>query len=182
MLIWFYRLPILIVCFSAIIAIIVWSKLYSLTRKYEKYRCIFNLISLIGVILSIYLILHTTIIGRTNDINNVEIKPLQSLVNAIHQPEIYRTMLMNIILFVPFGVTLTTLFSNVYSTKKCIILLFIISIALSMTIESIQFYFHLGQSQTDDVLCNVLGGLLGSMTRPLSNIFNKFHITTKKLL
>ena len=172
MLIWFYRLPIWIVCCGTVIILITWAKFCAVSHV-EKIKKYFDLINVVGLVFSIYLVLRMTVIGRSPDVFYINTKPLQSFIDAKVQPEMYRTMLMNLVLFVPLGITLSTLFSKRFSTLRCIIYTFVLGTAFSSLIELIQYVFHLGLCQTDDILCNAFGCLLGSTPLLLVYLFKK---------
>ena len=62
----------------------------------------------------------------------------------------------NVIVFIPFGVYLTMLFSNLNVVKKAIIVL-----GTSLAIESFQYILAIGCADITDVITNTFGGLLG---------------------
>lgn len=73
--------------------------------------------------------------------------------------EFFRTGWMNILLFVPGGMWLS------YGTKKqtkakCILQVVFLMLA-SILIETLQWYYKLGTVETDDVICNTLGAIIG---------------------
>lgn len=86
--------------------------------------------------------------------------------------------LKNILFFVPFGflypekVTLHSVFKD-----KRWLLILTTGILFSVFIEIIQYIFCLGLCETDDVLCNGLGGFLGYW---LFKILNAWFITRDK--
>lgn len=62
---------------------------------------------------------------------------------------------MNVFLFIPFG------FLMPFSSKKTFIQTLIIGCCLSITIEALQYIFALGLCETDDVIHNTLGCIIG---------------------
>lgn len=71
-----------------------------------------------------------------------------------------RQILMNILLTVPSGLLLPILFDRIkhpYLVSVATVLM------LSMLTEILQYYTHLGLCETDDVINNILGCLLGMM-------------------
>ncbi len=73
--------------------------------------------------------------------------------------EFFRTGWMNILLFVPGGMWLS------YGTKnqtraKCILQIIFLMLT-STLIETLQWYYKLGTVETDDVICNTLGAIIG---------------------
>lgn len=116
------------------------------------------LISVVVFVFSVALILYCTIINR-GGCYEVVFLPFYSFVEARWQPEIFRTLIMNIVLFVPLGVSLPFVISN--NVKHPIILALLISISFSTIIEFCQLLFHLGRCEFDDVLANSIGSFLG---------------------
>ena len=68
---------------------------------------------------------------------------------------VYKETILNIILFVPFGLLLTTK----YPSKKLSILLF--GFLFSLAIEAVQLLFRLGTFEVDDIINNALGSIVG---------------------
>ncbi len=62
---------------------------------------------------------------------------------------------MNVLLFIPFG------FLVPFSSKRTFIQTLLISCCLSAGIEAIQYFFSLGLCETDDVIHNTLGCVIG---------------------
>ena len=42
---------------------------------------------------------------------------------------------------------------------------------LSFTVEFLQYYYHLGRAETDDVICNTLGAAIGTLSYTLERKF-----------
>ena len=62
---------------------------------------------------------------------------------------------MNVFLFIPFG------FLIPFSSKRSFIQTLTIGLCLSVTIEALQYIFALGLCETDDVIHNTLGCIIG---------------------
>lgn len=78
----------------------------------------------------------------------------------------YRELLMNVLLFVPFGLSLpfvmTSAHSGVWRGKiRYAVITVGIAVVLSVGIEAVQYFFSLGRCETDDVLSNLFGTALG---------------------
>ena len=63
----------------------------------------------------------------------------------------------NIIMFIPFGILLPLLWERMRNICFCLLMSFI----TSLTIETIQVITKMGYGQTDDVITNVLGAIVG---------------------
>lgn len=73
--------------------------------------------------------------------------------------EFYRTMIMNVLLFFPLGLTLPFVLAG---RKHPILLSITVGALLSVCIEGVQYFLRIGWTETDDVIMNTLGVLLGS--------------------
>lgn len=144
---------------------IVWSVFGAVL--YRKIR----IISAIIAILCVAILLYATVFMRTRTVTAYDFIPFSSFQKAVEQRELYRSMLMNTILFVPLGLTLPFVFKG--NAAKRILLTILIGFILSVCIEAIQFAFSLGQAETDDVICNTVGTALGSCSYLLSLLWRK---------
>ena len=108
-------------------------------------------------------ILYTTVFTRSPGEHEVKLRPFAALIAAKKQPELYRAMFMNIFLFFPFGLS----FSSALPGKRVAARVIVTALAgflLSATIEYAQFRYGLGVAEADDVICNTLGALVGSLS------------------
>lgn len=142
---------------------VIWTVVMFLFRERER-----RIISCIGLVCASVLILSFTVIGRSNDKDMVSLIPFISFVNAKTQPEFYRTMFMNMVLFLPLGLSLPFVFTN--RIKHKLIVSIICGAFFSVSVEALQFFFHIGRCEIDDVLMNTLGVLIG-VTSYLINTF-----------
>ena len=134
----------------------------------------YNQMRIIGAVLAVIAvgaIVYVTIISRGESEAGVDLIPFSSFERAKIQPEMYRSMLMNVFLFVPLGLSLPYVFGG--GTAKRILLTILIGFLLSATVEAIQYFGHLGMAETDDVICNTLGTAIGSCAYLLSLLWRK---------
>ena len=66
---------------------------------------------------------------------------------------------MNILLFIPGGMWLS--YSMKKPTRIKYVLQVIFLMLVSITIEIVQWYYQLGTVETDDVICNTFGAIIG---------------------
>ncbi|MBE6692737.1 MAG: VanZ family protein [Ruminococcaceae bacterium] len=166
----FYVLPFWFVCFGIICAILLWSKIMAISERQQITTTIFKICSVVCLMLSLCLVLYATVYGR-HEARGISLIPFRSLKEAKTQPEIYRTMLMNLALFVPFGLSLTSCITRRFSIKQRTFLTLIFAFILSSLIEASQYIFALGIFQTDDIICNTCGALLGTLSLQLRKHF-----------
>ena len=101
----------------------------------------------------IFLIFCLTVFFRTtSELRKYDIHPFWSY----DRPELLVENIMNVVVFVPVGLLLGIAFKQMTWWKA-----FLIGCSISVTIESLQFFFMRGFSELDDVMHNTLGCLIG---------------------
>lgn len=130
------------------------------------------IISVIAAVLSFGLICLLTVHGRTRgDGNELSLIPFISFANAKIQPELYRSMYMNMLLFLPLGLSLP--FALQGKIKHCVLISIAIGFLISVGVEAVQYLFCLGRCETDDVIMNTLGVLIGTTSFLLCSLAAK---------
>ena len=117
--------------------------------------------------LSLGAVLYATLLDRGGETVGLTLRPFQLLRDAAAEPELYRSLLMNVLLFEPLGLTLTQALPPRGTAGQRAVLTVLAATLLSAVIEAAQYAFGLGRAETDDVLCNTLGALLGALALPL---------------
>ncbi|MBR3289867.1 MAG: VanZ family protein [Clostridia bacterium] len=145
--------------------IVAWSGLSLLLQQHMRW------LAVILALLSLAAIIYATLFSRTPMDAAIHPIPFSSFARATVRPELYRSMLMNVFLFVPLGLSLPFVLRG--STAKRILLTVLIGFLLSVSIETIQYLFSLGLAEADDVLCNTLGAAVGSTAYRLFLLWNK---------
>ena len=101
----------------------------------------------------IFLIFCSTVIFRaTGETRQYDFHPFWSY----DRPELLVENIMNVVVFVPVGLLLGIAFKQMTWWKALLI-----GCSISVTIESLQFFFMRGFSEVDDVMHNTLGCLIG---------------------
>lgn len=118
-------------------------------------------------------ILYITIWSRRPGEYGISLVPFITFAQARQQPELYRTMLMNLLLFLPLGMTLSWGLPRRWGLGKRIVVTLIVGVALSAGVEYGQYRFHLGVAEADDLLCNSAGTLTGTMSLLLARLCEK---------
>jgi glycopeptide antibiotics resistance protein len=165
-----YYQPISYVVVVGIIAIPIWTFVTCFVRKYIGVKA--NVwLNRVSVVIAIMAIMYCTLYGRKVwKSRMVELRPLYSFVNAKTQPDIYRSLIMNVILFLPFGMTLPFALPNGFKNKVAITVGS--AAVISIVVEFIQFCFGLGLCETDDVIMNTLGAAIGTVSYMMYEKFN----------
>ena len=131
-----------------------------------------RIVGIVGACIAIILILMFTVLGRGSEsVKEISLIPFITFKNAKEQSELYRTMFMNILLFLPLGLSLPYSLPGKIKHKAVLTILF--GTVLSITIEATQYVFSLGKCETDDVLMNTFGMMIGVTSFLIFKIVNK---------
>ena len=160
-----YVLDLWVIALIIAALIVAWSGLSLLLQQHMRW------LAVILALLSLAAIIYATLFSRTPMDAAIHPIPFSSFARATVRPELYRSMLMNVFLFVPLGLSLPFVLRG--STAKRILLTVLIGFLLSVSIETIQYLFSLGLAEADDVLCNTLGAAVGSTAYRLFLLWNK---------
>ena len=159
-----YAQPLYLVVAEIIFLIILWTWFKNRYGKLLWWK-LFNLVVFVIVVLAI---LYSTVYSRTENFQAPVFIPFHSFYQAKTEPEIYRSMLMNIFLFEPIGLSLP----NILPKKAHpVAVTIIIAMLLSVFVEAAQYYFCLGRCEIDDVIMNTLGAAIGGIA--CGNSFKK---------
>lgn len=148
---------------STIIMVLVicslWNWLSTECNRINK-KQLWQSVNRILFVIWIVCVLYMTIIirGSVVKINRI---PFNFIVKAIKtgNEEFFRTGWMNILLFIPGGMWLSYGTKQHTKTKQILQIIFLMTV--SVFIETMQWYYQLGTVETDDVICNSLGAIVG---------------------
>lgn len=157
-----YCLPIIVLVLLTVIIIAVCFMLWLHFIK-DKNK---NFISLSALLISAFLILAVTVLSRDfGTVRELSLTPFASWADYFkgNNAEFLRTNIFNILLFMPFGASMYAVGYTKISLKTCLIITVAASLVLSVSVESAQFILQCGESETDDVIHNVLGAVLGML-------------------
>lgn len=168
-----YVQPLYRIVFTILIFVAAWSIIGRIAGK-RRWWHVLNLVVCIGIVATI---VYMTVYNRDGNIREAVLIPFHSFIEAQEQPEIYRSMLMNVFLFVPIGLSLP--FTLPFEHNGTITILF--AFCLSIFIEFIQYKYGLGRCEVDDVIMNTLGTLIGTWAYRLSaKNYRDGYVQTKK--
>lgn len=124
---------------------------------------IWRFLNLVLMVLGLVFLIYCTLLSRQEGDRTFELIPLASFQKAKINPEYYRTMLLNTILFMPFGFGLAGWLplkeSLIRRTKIVLTAVFVVS----LSVETVQYIFRLGVFETDDLMANVTGGVIAAI-------------------
>ena len=163
-----YTMPLYKVCLVMVLLLVLWA-------YYRAYlpKKLFWSMNLCVLVVTVSAVLYLTVFSRKVGIYDVVLVPFSALSEAKKEPERYRSMLMNVFLFFPLGMACANAFSDKMKMRRRVILVVAIGFALSTAVEYIQYRFSLGMAETDDVICNTLGALVGSLSVILADFLGK---------
>lgn len=160
-----YAMNLWVTCILLVTLMLVWATLCQHMRK-RRWAAINKVL----FFLSTAVVLYTTLLTRTPGGYEVILTPFAALAAARVQPELYREMLMNVFLFFPLGLTLSNALPRRWNRWLRIGVTTLAGCLLSAGIEYAQYRFSLGMAETDDVLCNTLGALLGAASLLVAHV------------
>ena len=157
-----YSQPIWLVLLEIPAAVLFWSFLGKYLSAESGRQRLWRLINCLLLITAVCMILYATVLDRDSNRREVILGLFQSFIEAKKQPEIYRAMLMNVLLFMPLGLSMPECLPRSWSLSRRILLTVLCGFLFSCGMEFLQYQFCLGRTETDDVLCNTLGTALAS--------------------
>lgn len=125
-----------------------------------------SFLSLVALLISVFLILAVTVLSRDfGSVRELSLVPFSSWRDYFNgsNAEYLRTNIFNILLFMPFGASLYAVGYPNLSVKKCLIITVTAAFVLSFGVELAQILLQCGETETDDVIHNVLGAVLGML-------------------
>ena len=170
-----YRQPLQRIIFCMLLLIFLWGYLAFREGNSLRWR-LANGILFVGMVA---VILYMTVYTRGEGTSETILRPFQSFQEAKIQPELYRSMLMNVFLFVPIGLSLPFVLG-----KGRIPEFFTVLAALAFTagIEYLQYRYALGWCEVDDVIMNTLGAAAGCLAHWLYRNWERRVIPVWQLL
>ena len=109
----------------------------------------------------VFLLFCSTVIFRTpGETRQYDFLPFWSY-KAIQEgrAELLPENVMNVVVFIPIGILLCSLLR----VKGAWLITLIVGLGISVSIEALQCFFHRGFAETDDVMHNTIGCILGYM-------------------
>lgn len=165
-----YVQPLGRICLWILLLVVVWTA----GRYFFGNKRWWKIGNAVGMTISAYGILFFTVLRRgTESAEPATLIPFHSFIEAQIQPEKYREMLMNVFLFVPFGLTAPNVLSRLKRLWP-VIFTVVSAFILSVAIEFTQYYFHLGRCEVDDVIMNTLGAAIGANAYVMALWMNRF--------
>ena len=112
------------------------------------------ILSMIGVIL-------ITLVFRQDGVWEYSFIPFSSFELAKVYPDVYQEMMLNVIMFMPIGMTMPFVLRM---AKHPVLITVLFALLLSISIELLQLFLHRGYAEIDDVIFNTSGTVIGSLS------------------
>ena len=170
-----YRQPLQRIRLCMILLVFLWAYLGYREGRRLRWRLL-NFILFAGTVAAIF---YMTVFTRGEGPGEAVLVPFQSFQQAKIQPEMYRSMLMNVFLFVPIGLSLPFVLGK---GKLPGFLTVALALTFSAGIEYLQYRYVLGWCEVDDIIMNTLGAAVGSLAHWLFRNWERLILTVWKLL
>ncbi len=160
-----YHLPLYAIILGMILWVFIWMGIMlglSIQTEQRITRCIYLILNWALLIMGLYAILRMTMINRKPYTVMYEFHPFSILWGIKKPADYWQVMLLNVLLFFPMGTALPYCLKQIM--KKPVIMSIIFILLLSIFIELTQLVFNTGVFETDDIICNTVGGALGTLS------------------
>lgn len=163
MFLFFYSLPIWKTIAILFLVLLFWCVLSHRCGRAGSHLWGWKILCGACALLWVIAILYVTLLSRSAGDGAVFLLPFHQLLSVLRggNPEILRSAWMNVLLFVPLGMLLPEPYPADWPLSRRLLVTGITSLVLSTGIELMQWCWTLGTAETDDVLANTLGALLG---------------------
>ena len=169
----FYCLPIWKTVAGLFLVLLLWCVLSHRCSRARSHLWIWKMVCGVAFLLWVIAILYVTLLSRSSGDGAVYLLPFHQLFSVLQggNPEILRSAWMNVLLFVPLGMLLPELFPADWPLSRRLLAAALASQALSAGIELMQWRWTLGTAETDDVLANTLGAVIGVLSTRLGRAY-----------
>ena len=131
-----------------------------------KRKQAYTLLLLLSLLLILFFtfVIKETFEFRTTASRGVCFTPFRELVAMIQQPNhsfYFWQIILNILLFIPFGFTLSTYLNCHKANRPLFLSVLLTAFLLSTSVEALQYLTSRGFTEVDDVINNTLGAVIG---------------------
>lgn len=164
-----YKLPLSDIVRAMLLLLAVWFLLGSFMKHRMQKINFWKTINALVFLSILAIIIRITLFNRSSGTSEAIMIPFHSFVEARVQPEMYRSMLMNVFLFFPIGLSLPNILPDRWKHSALIAVVF--AFLLSSSVEFLQYRYQLGRVEIDDVICNTFGCMVGTLSYLLEKRF-----------
>ncbi len=168
-----YRSPLRSVLCWILILTGLWTVLSAAFGIRNKSAVVWQLINTVLFVLGLALMIRLTLFERSVSDRGVELMPFRLFFAARVHRELYREKLMNVFLYVPLGLTMPYFVRTIAECRgkkeeedpgRDGWIPVVSLMAVSVMVEFLQWLFSVGLAETDDVIANTLGSLIGALS------------------
>ena len=144
---WLYDILLTVLCIMAV---------WTFSRRKQIHTKLRKLLGVVYVEYLILLICATVIFRDSTCALGVEFVPFWNYTNSYFTEDVLLETLLNIVMFIPVGFC-----TSVFLKRHLLVKIFFLSMALSCSIEVTQYLLKCGFCETNDIMNNSVGGVLG---------------------
>lgn len=160
-----YALPLDWYAVFAIAALFIWTAVPRLLDEEPRVLRLWRILNGLLCPMFLYLVFWMAVLRRSP--GNSERKLLLELFQSIRlrfiQPEQVRLIMLNILVFLPVGLTFSATLPERLHKAARMGLTVAVCMLVSVLIEALQYHYALGTTELDDVIYNTFGGVLGTL-------------------
>ncbi len=146
--------------FLTFLVIVSWAYIASNVKNNKLFFTILNVLVFASIVV---VVIYRTLISRAPTYSNVEFVPFKHFFTNEDYKAVIRSFFMNVFLFAPLGISMPYVLSK-NSRKWPVFVTVVFAFILSVGIEFLQYYYHFGRCETDDVIANTLGAAVGTLS------------------
>ncbi len=175
--IWFYALKIWKAITIALAAVAVWALLGAMLI--QRNRRLWRFLNCVLFAAAFAVISYVTLF-RAGSSRNLILQPFYTFIMARENREFYREMLMNAILFIPIGLTIPYILPSRWKPARRVLFAVGLALIISTALETLQYCFCVGMTETDDVITNTFGAFVGALQFPIATLFQRCFFKKKE--
>lgn len=163
----FYGQTLIVLILETLAMFVLWTAAMLLLRGKAR-----RIAALIGAVLAVVLVLMLTLIRRgfSPDLTP-EFIPFSMFFKADQYPDFWRELYLNIMLFVPLGLSLPYVLSG--KVKHNVLVTIAAGFGLSVFVEIVQLIYVIGKFEIDDMIMNLIGVSLGTLSFLLFSLIRR---------
>lgn len=153
-----YEIPGYIYAVLAVATVTAWGVLIAYFRERRAFRVLCGMIAAVTVIG----ILCITVLFRSEQESGLILRPFAVFALAAQYSDVYNQMVLNVMLFVPLGMALPSVWPK--RRKHPLVMTMLSGVSLSVLVEILQWLLSRGYTELDDVMLNTIGTAVGLLS------------------
>ena len=162
-----YEIPIGFLCIAIVFCCVLWI----ISAYFYMKKTWWRILNATVFIVTFVMVIMITLLYRESEKKGVFLIPFFGFSAAKQHHDIYNQMVLNVVLFFPFGLSLPFCICTVF--KHPVVFSIVFALILSVIIEVLQYVFACGYSELDDVMLNTIGAACGASAYLIACLANK---------